>query len=655
MKSYDISNSNQEENTSYFILSHGGVAVHFQIDMGALIIRYWGPHVDIKEEDVVSQDEYPSFLFSKSIPYSDFDHRLHPGIMREHSRGWLGHPTIQGHRKNGCDWSTQFHVQTASLRQQDSQEGSSSESTSTDQHFHVHLYDDSTYLSLYMTYILNSFGVLKITYELVNNHPEQEEVYYLQNLIYWLPLPHHVTETLDFYGHWSKERIPQRHKQIPVGCWMRESWEGRPGHSYTIGTLAMTSGTTFAYGDVWSVALAYSGNSRYWIEKTYMGITSIGVEEILFPGEVILQSKQSYLAPPVLAVYSSQGLDGSAHVYHEYLRSLYKRRRPSIPFHRPMTLNLWEAIYFQHDPDRIRKIVDAAVEIGVERIVLDDGWFSSRRNDTSGLGDWMISEDVYPNHTLDHISQYIISKGIQFGLWFEGEMVNVDSNVFRQHPDWIMDEKGRIVTNTTSTKSTSVSWRHQYVLNLAHPDAFTYLLESISTIISRLGVSYIKWDHNRVLVNAGYRGRPTVRQQTLALYQLLGALRLRHPQLDIESCASGGARIDLGIFNYVDRFWTSDCNDALERQMIQRWTMQFIPPELLGFHFGNAPSHQTNRVLSLPFRAITALFGHAGLECDITQFTREDQEAITRWISYYKDKRFLLHSGTMVSTILVIL
>jgi alpha-galactosidase len=321
----------------------------------------------------------------------------------------------------------------------------------------------------------------------------------------------------------------------------------------------MTSGTGFAHGEVWSIALAYSGNSRYLMEKTYEGVVSMGVEEILLPGEVILQPGESYHAPPVLAVYSSQGLDGSAAAFHQHVRAR-KKSKTLISVDRPLTLNLWEAIYFQHTPDRVAELVDVAAELGVERIVLDDGWFSSRRNDTTGLGDWTISEDVWPNSTLDGVARYIASKGIQFGLWFEGEMVNADSNLFRQHPDWVMDEKGRTVQTAPATQSTttSVSWRHQYVLNLVHPDVFSYLLESISAIISRLGVSYIKWDHNRALANAGYMGRPSVRQQTLALYKLLGELRVRHPHIEIESCASGGARFDFGILDYVDRFWTSD-------------------------------------------------------------------------------------------------
>jgi alpha-galactosidase len=227
---------------------------------------------------------------------------------------------------------------------------------------------------------------------------------------------------------------------------------------------------------------------------------------------------------------------------------------------------------------------------------------------------------------------------MEFGLWFEGEMVNPDSDLYRTHPEWILNVNGRVPP----------TWRHELVLNLDNPDAYNYVLNQTSDILSSHKISYIKWDHNRTLIDAGSEGRPAVGKQTRALYRLFAELKKRHLGLEIESCASGGARIDLGIIDLVDRFWTSDNNDALERQTMQRWTMQFIPPELLGTHIGSDPGHQTGRHLSLAFRAATALFGHAGLERDLTSLSPEDLRALKNWISLYKSKRALLHSGDVV-------
>jgi len=298
---------------------------------------------------------------------------------------------------------------------------------------------------------------------------------------------------------------------------------------------------------------------------------------------------------------------------------------------------MWEAIYFDHDETRIQKLVDIAAEIGVERVVLDDGWFGSRRNDRAGLGDWHVSPEVWPDG-LRGISDYVTSKGMQFGLWFEGEMVNPDSELYRKHPDWILSEQDRV----------PATWRHELVLDLAKPEVYKYILESVSSVVSEAKVTYIKWDHNRILIDAGSNGRPGARAQVAAIYRLFDELKSRHSGLEIESCASGGGRIDLGMADHVDRFWTSDNNDALERQHIQRWTMQFIPPELLGTHIGPTPGHQTGRLLSLSFRAITALFGHAGIEWDITKLDRNELDLLKSWISYYKSKRSLLHNGEVL-------
>jgi alpha-galactosidase len=217
-------------------------------------------------------------------------------------------------------------------------------------------------------------------------------------------------------------------------------------------------------------------------------------------------------------------------------------------------------------------------------------------------------------------------------------MVNPDSDLYRAHPDWILNVEGRVPP----------TWRHELVLNLSIPEVFAHVLEQTSAILKNHSISYIKWDHNRTLIDAGSFGKPAARKQTQALYRLFAELKRRHPGLEIESCASGGARIDLGIIDLVDRFWTSDNNDALERQRMQRWTMQFIPPELLGTHIGSNPGHQTGRDLTLAFRAATALFGHAGLERDLTALSSDDLAALTSWINLYKSQRSLIHNGEMI-------
>jgi alpha-galactosidase len=313
---------------------------------------------------------------------------------------------------------------------------------------------------------------------------------------------------------------------------------------------------------------------------------------------------------------------------------------PSTP--RPLLLNTWEAVYFDHDINRLIELTDRAAEIGVERVVLDDGWFLGRRDDTAGLGDWIVDATVWPDG-LAPLADHVHELGMQFGLWFEPEMVNLDSRLAREHPEWILGPSAGLGPPA----------RHQYAVNLANDQAWAYLLERIDVLVSTYSIDYLKWDHNRdlheaVLGDADGRDRPGVHAQTVALYRLLDTLKARHPALEIETCSSGGGRIDLGILARTDRVWASDCNDPVERQAIQRWTGQLLPPELIGSHVGPARAHTTRRVTSQSFRLATALFGHAGIEQDLTRCTPEELERLSAWAALYREFRALLHHGRVV-------
>lgn len=588
------------------LLSAPTSSLLIEVVNGALVIRHWGAPILGENHDIALASRV-------SIANSSWDEPQLPGLMRESSRGFLGRGSLSGHR-NGKAWSTKFEV-TDFLHQGN--------------HCVVTLRDFHAELEVAVSFDLDAYGVLiqKATVKNIGNSD-----YILNEFIHWLPLPQEATQTLDFAGRWSNERQPQR-REIQIGTWVRESREGRSGHNFSIADIALTAQTSFQTGSAWATSIAWSGNSHYLVERGFDGQQSIGAGELLLAGEVILKANEIYEAPALYAVYSNQGLDGISAAFHSHLRA--REFHPKRP--RPLTLNMWEALYFDHNEAKIRELVDVAAEVGVERIVLDDGWFHSRRNDRSGLGDWVIDPAVWPNG-LTPIIEYINSKGIEFGLWFEGEMVNPDSDLYRAYPEWILHEGDR----------TPPLWRHQLVLDLGYEDAYKHVLEQTTAVLAAHKIAYIKWDHNRVLVDAGHLGVAGVRRQTQGIYRLFAELKKRHPGLEIESCASGGARIDLGVIDYVDRFWTSDNNDALERQTIQRWTSQVIPPEMLGTHIGPTHGHQTGRTLELSMRAITALFGHAGIEWNITQATAEERANLASWATYYKDNRAVLHSGKSV-------
>jgi alpha-galactosidase len=303
-------------------------------------------------------------------------------------------------------------------------------------------------------------------------------------------------------------------------------------------------------------------------------------------------------------------------------------------------LNTWEAVYFDHRLERLTELADVAARLGVERFVLDDGWFGNRRDDTAGLGDWHVAVDVWPDG-LQPLISHVRALGMEFGLWVEPEMVNPDSDLFRAHPDWVLSGSG-------APGRLPEAWRHQQVLDLANPDCHAFIRDRLDALLSDHDIAFLKWDHNRDLIEAGHAGRPGVHAQTLAVYRLLDELRERHPGVEIESCASGGGRVDLGILARTDRVWASDTNDALERQPIQRWTQLLVPPELVGTHVGPPRSHTTGRVHGLAFRVATALFGHFGIEWDIASASAGEQEALAEAIAFYRRMRPLLHGGQVV-------
>ena len=593
-----------------FRLAANGVELLIDTCSGSPVVSHWGRQL---ASEALSID-LPKLL-SESTPHADLDRPLHPGMWRERGRGFFGAPALEGQRGRQ-DWAPLFTLVDHQATE------TSLEFTSRDEH---------AGLEVGVRFEITPQGVLLVT-ESVKNIGASP--YSLVGLTTWMPLPDRAVEAMDFHGRWVKERQPQR-QEIKFGTQAREIRDGRSGHGYTIVHLAMTKGANYSAGEVWGLSLMWSGNTKHAIEKTETGRRAIGAGELLEAGEVELAPGESYTSPTVVASYSARGFDGISQSLHAWTRGRAQHAAASKP--RPLTLNVWEAVYFDHRMDKLTELLQVAKEIGVERFVLDDGWFGDRRNDWAGLGDWVVSKEVWPDGLLP-LSNAVHAAGMEFGLWFEGEMVNPNSDLYRAHPDWILHIPGR----------TPIEGRHQHVLDITNPDAYQHVLGQVDQVIRENKVDYIKWDHNKLLIDPGHAGIAAVRKQTLAIYRLFDELKRRNPGLEIESCSSGGARIDLGMVQHVDRFWGSDCNDALERQYIQRYTGFAIPPEMIGAHIGPTHSHTTGRTHELSFRAITALFGHAGLEWDITETTAEERVLLASWSDYYKANRALLHGGDVV-------
>jgi alpha-galactosidase len=544
-------------------------------------------------------------------------------VLPEQSAGWVGTPGLTGHRE-GAHFSTAFEVSEVLV------EGRA---------VTVRASDPAARLGLRMDIEMTGSGLVRLRASVVNSGAD---VWTLDGLLLALPVPGRASELLDFTGRHLRERSPQR-TPLAFGTHLRENRRGRTGFDASTVLVAGEPGFGFRSGPVWGLHVAWSGNHRALVERQPAGVTVLGGGELLLAGEVRLPPGGSYESPWLYFSYAD-GLDAMSARFHRFLRS-----RPTHPrADRPVTLNTWEAVYFDHRLDRLVALADVAAEIGVERFVLDDGWFRHRRHDRAGLGDWYVDEDVWPDG-LHPLVAHVRGLGMQFGLWVEPEMVNPDSDLARAHPDWILSAGTRLPPPA----------RHQQVLDLGNPDTYAYLLERLDALLTEYDIGYLKWDHNRDLVEAGHpgggsaagagsAGGAAVHEQTLAVYRLLAAVKARHPRLEIESCSSGGGRIDLGVLEHTDRVWVSDTNDALERQQIQRWTGLLLPPELLGTHVGPPRSHTTGRIHGLDFRAGTALFGHFGIEWDIFAASVAERARLAEWIALYKSLRPLLHGGDVV-------
>ncbi|MVA34568.1 alpha-galactosidase [Agrobacterium vitis] len=427
-------------------------------------------------------------------------------------------------------------------------------------------------------------------------------------------------DVVSFTGMWGRE-FQIRRERLGTGLWAQESRRGRTSHD----RFPML--TIEGEGQSFGVALGWSGNHQIVIDRLDDGRRLVHLGEVFEPGETILAPGESYRSPVAYA-----GADRAA--FHAFVRDDLMHWPDGAMSPRPVTLNTWEGNYFDHQMESLKAQATSAAELGIERFVLDDGWFGKRDDDTTSLGDWDIDARKYPEG-LSPLVDHVTSLGMQFGIWFEPEMINPVSALYELHPDWVLQVKGRPLLTS----------RNQLVLDLTRPEVSDYLFEKIDAVLANHAVSYIKWDMNRDLTHAGGRdGRAKISTQTRAVYALMDRVRAAHPQVEIESCASGGGRIDYGALARTHRVWTSDCTDALERLEIQRGASVFVPPEVLGSHVSASPNHQTERRHTLAFRALVALAYHLGVELNPLELEGEERAELKTWIAIHKRLRPLLHA-----------
>lgn len=466
----------------------------------------------------------------------------------------------------------------------------------------------------------------------------EDELKLLKAMSLQLDLPDDEFDFIHFSGAWLRERQLYRTALRP-GLQSIDSLRYSSSPQNNPFFMLSRKNTTEESGEVYGFNLIYSGNFQNSVEVDHFSTTRVlvGLNPVEF--EYLLEPKMSFMTPEAVMSYSAQGINALsqqlANFYQDHLVNPHFAKRP-----RPIVLNSWETMYFNLTTDKVLELARCGQQLGIELFVLDDGWFGHREGDDSSLGDWTTDYRRIPKG-VSYIADEIHKMGMQFGLWFEPEMISIDSELYRNHPEWMI---------CTPHRKPSVG-RHQYVLDFTNPEVIDYLFDAISKMIHETKLEYIKWDYNRHITDAYTTTLPTTRQMEfghryiLGVYQLLERLTKAYPDVLFESCSSGGGRFDLGMMYYAPQAWTSDDTDPIERLKIQHGTSYGYSLSMMSAHVSASPNEQSGRRTSLDTRAAVAYFGVFGYELDVTTLDAEEAEKVKEQIRFYKKYRDVFQYG----------
>ena len=466
----------------------------------------------------------------------------------------------------------------------------------------------------------------------------KDELKLLKAMSLQLDLPDDQFDFIHFSGAWLRERQLYRTALRP-GLQSIDSLRYSSSPQNNPFFMLSRKHTTEESGEVYGFNLVYSGNFQNSIEVDHFDTTRVlvGVNPVEF--EYLLEPQMSFVTPESIMSYSAQGMNALSQqlaiFYREHLVNRHFAKRP-----RPIVLNSWETMYFNLTTDKVLELAKCGQQLGVELFVLDDGWFGHREGDNSSLGDWTTDCRRLPKG-ISYIADEIHKMGMQFGLWFEPEMISIDSELYRTHPEWMI---------CTPHRKPSVG-RHQYVLDFTNQEVIDYLFDAISSIIQETKLEYIKWDYNRHITDAFTATLPATKQMEfghryiLGVYQLLERLTKAYPEVLFESCSSGGGRFDLGMMYYAPQAWTSDDTDPIERLKIQHGTSYGYSLSMMSAHVSASPNEQSGRRTNLDTRAAVAYFGVFGYELDVTTLEAAEAEKVKEQIDFYKRYREVIQYG----------
>ena len=532
-----------------------------------------------------------------------------PGLLPERKAGWSGTPALTA-RRGGRLLDTDLRV---------SRWDHAANSLT------VTFADPQAGLELRATWQIGAGDVVRAATRLHNTADTVLEAERLAALA--LPVPRRFTGCTSYAGRWAGEMQEHRRAIAPDGL-RRETAIGKPGFAGA-GWLLLHAGN-----EVLGAHLAWSGDQWLALEPDTQGagdgraLLLMGTR--LEAGEVVLAPGEA-ASTPAAHIALAPDRSALAQAFHTYVRAEVLAERAAWG-PRKVHLNSWEALGFDLSEPGLVALAEHAAALGIERFVLDDGWFGGRRDDTTSLGDWFVSPQVFPNGLAPLIAR-VHELGMDFGLWVEPEMVSPDSDLYRAHPDWCLHIPDR----------DRPTMRGQLALDMDRAEVRDYLFARLDALLAEHPIAYLKWDHNRDLFPAGARSLG----QTQGFYALLDRLRVAHPAVEIESCSSGGGRIDFGVLSRTHRVWPSDNNDTIERlRIIPAWS-RFLPLEVLGSHVGPSPNPITGRRLGMDFRAKVAIFGHMGVEADPARMSDKERGTLAAHIALYKAWRSVLHAGAL--------
>ena len=623
-----------DENQKSFYLGAGKASYVLHVDEdGRLLNQHWGARVP---DGAIQPDlsHYPTL--------ASFDPRTNalPWELPTRGSGWYGEPAVAATNAKGDDMVQLTYVSHAIYMGKNRLPGLPATFARREgdaETLEIELMDRLTGLRVTAVYgVFERTGAITRSLRMKNESGEDIQI----NGVLSASAPVHVSgyDVIHLKGAWARERHVMRQTQ-GEGEYRIFSQRGASGHEANpFLALCEKSATEFS-GEVWAVSLVYSGSfeALSYVNNTENSRLSIGLNPDVFTWK--LEPGETFVSPEAAMVYSPDGLNGMSHAFHR-LYSENLMRSKWFERDRPILINNWEATYFNFNEEKILQIARRAKELGVEMLVLDDGWFGKRNTDNCSLGDWVVNPEKLPGG-LNGLSDRLHDLGLKFGLWFEPEMISPDSDLYRAHPDWCLHVDGRA----------RVEMRNQLILDLSRREVQDYIIESVSAVLESARIEYVKWDMNRNMTEpfsgaqTPERQKETQHRYMLGLYRVLEEITARFPEILFESCSGGGGRFHPGMLYYMPQTWTSDDSDAVERMFIQYGTSFVYPPCAMGAHVSAVPNHQTGRTTAMQTRGDVALGGNFGFELDLSQLSDADAETVRRLIEREKQVRTLVRTG----------